>query len=216
MVYFTRAITFLPSLTVKSNACNLQFFLAEHDLAKNFDRVPLEDEETLVFKQQKEEDLQIYGDRSHPSDDVEVDEEDQLSRLPPKRERAEFQAALEGQKKKHYNYGYNHRDVTAMDWNAGESPLSAWLNQSAVPSTPPVTRSSKSVYQNPESLVQDQVREEREEVEHFKNIKIRSEEEAQERRTLPDAQQQIAALESGMRISCRDIEEKYPKLPHYM
>ena len=95
-----------------------------------------------------EEDLRLYGRRPEPPETIEVDEPAQLASLPLKRSAPEFEAAVDRSAKIRENSQckkFNNQALTAMDWNSGVSPLDAWLNQSAIPSsaTPLHERESK-------------------------------------------------------------------------
>ena len=76
-----------------------------------------------------EEDLRTYGIRHEPSDVINMDQEKQLSKFPQWRSTPESEGAVDDLAKAPM---YDHRTITAMDWNAGESPIMAWVNQRAI------------------------------------------------------------------------------------
>ena len=181
-----------------------------------FGHVTVQDEEEQVAQKQLEEDLRIYGTRHEPSDAVDLDEDEQLSKLPPKRSASEFEVGVDRPakaRKKSECRTYNYENVTAMDWNAGESPMMAWVNQSAVPAAIPLDTSQTDP---PVSKDEELFQQEKKEIEIFKNVHVSD-------ALAPANNAKFAAslecgsdLDFGAQIYYRNIIDRYPLLPSYL
>lgn len=199
-----------------SELCNLRFYAEAGELEDIFGHVAVQDEEEQVAKKQLEEDMCIYGTRHEPSGAIDRDEDEQLSKLPPKRSAAEFEAGVDRPakaRKKSESRTYNYENVTAMDWNAGESPIMAWVNQSAVPAAIPVhTSQTDPLVSKDEELLEQ----EEKEIEIFKNVHVCD-------ALAPANNAKFAAslecgsdLDFGAQIYYRNIIDRYPLLPPYL
>ena len=164
-----------------------------------------------VARRQIEEDLLLYGSRPEPPDTVEVDESIQLANLPPKRNATEFKSVvnrLATASEKDQSKEFNYETLTVMDWNSGASPLDAWLNQSAVPSTNPALDLQKS-----RELESDLLALETEELKVFRNVHMWT-------APSPDHNdpplEPVEGLEFGAQIYYRNIMDRFPVLPEYL
>ncbi|MCJ1456069.1 hypothetical protein MMC28_006426 [Mycoblastus sanguinarius] len=191
--------------------CYLKFFPDTNSLEHLFSRVNVSEEE--ITRQQVEEDLQLYGRRLQPSDTSDVDDAKRLANLPPKRKASESEAAgipSSKVRKKGEDQSYDCQAVTTIDWNNGASPLDAWLNQSAVPSTGAIPGHHAS-----NCSAEDQIAQELEEIKVFRNVHIGT-----ERRSLgpkvDPKDEPLASMELGAQIYYRNILDRYPLLPVYL
>ena len=201
-----------------SELCNLKFYAEAGKLEDIFGHVTVQDEEEQVAQNQLEEDLRIYGTRNEPPDAVDLDEDEQLSKLPPKRSASEFEAGVDRPakaRKKSESRTFNYENVTAMDWNAGESPMMAWVNQSAVPAAIaiPLDTSQRGP---PISKDEELLQQEKKEIEIFKNVHV-------SHALAPASNAKFAAslecgsdLDFGAQIYYRNIIDRYPILPPYL
>ena len=206
----------LTCLNYSSELCNLKFYAEAGELEDTFGHVTVQDQEEQVAQKQVEEDLRIYGTRHVPSDAVDLDEEEKLSKLPAKRSALEFEAGVDRPakaRKKSESRTYNYENITAMDWNAGESPMMAWVNQSAVPAAIPLGVSSTDP---PVSKDEELLQQERKEIEIFKNVHVSD-------ALAPANNAKFAAnlecgsdLDFGVQIYHRNIVDRYPLLPPYL
>ena len=199
-----------------SELCNLKFYAEVGELEDTFGHITVQDSEEQVAQKQVEEDLRIYGTRHEPSDAVDLGEDEKLSKLPPKRSASEFEAGIDRPakaRKKSECRTFNYENVTAMDWNAGESPMMAWVNQSAVPAAIPIdtSKTDPSVSKDEELLEQ-----EKQEIEIFKNVHVTD-------ALVPAHSAKFAAghecrldLDLGAQIYYRNIVDRYPLLPPYL
>ena len=200
----------------RSELCNLKFYAEAGELGDTFGHVTVQDPEEQVAQKQVEEDLRIYGTRHEPSDAVDLGEDEKLSKLPPKRSASEFEAGVDRPaktRKMSECRTFNYENVTAMDWNAGESPMMAWVNQSAVPVAIPIdtSKTDPSVSKDEELLQQ-----EKQEIEIFKNVHVTD-------APVPANNAKFAAghecrldLDFGAQIYYRNIVDRYPLLPPYL
>ena len=192
-----------------SGKCYLKFFPTSNGLEDLFSRVIVSEED--VARQQVEEDLRLYGSRPKPPDAVDIDESTQLANLHPKRNASEFEAAVDRPakvRKRGESKAFNYEAVTAMDWNSGASPLDAWLNQSAVPSTAAALEPP-----DPGDSVKDLVAQEVEEIKVFRNVHVAMAPSPKEDETAVD---ELEGLELGAQIYYRNIRDRYPLLPTYL
>ena len=166
-----------------------------------------------VVRVQAEEDLRLYGSRNEPLDVVEVDEDAKLTGLPPKRSVTDFEAAVKRPakvRKKGESRDFNYHAITALDWNNGASPLDAWLNQSALPSTDlsnqqPTKKFAKG---DPAAL-------EEEEIKVFRNVHIGISQEFSAPEAMP-TRDLLSSMELDTQIFFRNITDRYPVLPSYL
>ena len=201
-----------------SELCNLRFFAEAGELEDIFGHVTVQDEEEQVAQKQLQEDLRIYGTRHEPPDAVDLDEDEQLSKLPPKRSASEFEAGVDRPakaRKKSESRTFNYENVTAMDWNAGESPMMAWVNQSAVPAAIAVPLDTSQTGP-PVSKDEELLQREKKEIEIFKNVHVSD-------ALAPANNAKFAAslecgsdLEFAAQIYYRNIIDRYPLLPPYL
>ena len=164
-----------------------------------------------IVRRQIEDDLQIYGSRPEPPDTVEVDESTQLANLPPKRNASDFKSVVNRLTKtseKDQSKEFNYETLTVMDWNSGASPLDAWLNQSAIPSTTPALDHQEAV-----DLESDLLALETEEIKVFRNVHmaIAPSPEHKDRPLEP-----VEGLEFSAQIYYRNIMDRFPVLPEYL
>lgn len=103
-------------------------------------------EPELVAERQNLEDVRSFGARNPPADAIEYIKSDECSLsqlatppsvLVPNVDFAEHVTSLDAPADlvPDDNEGHLQSFVPAIDWNAGTSPLDAWLNQSALPSS---------------------------------------------------------------------------------
>ena len=197
------------SLTRHSASCQLSLFSSPNDLDDAFRRVIVSEDD--VGRQQVEEDQRLYGIRSEPTDTVEVDESTQLANLPPKRSASEFEAAVDRpakMRKKGKTKEFNYQALTIMDWNNGASPLDAWLNQSAVPST-----TAASDHQESMKLESNLLAQEIEEMKVFRNVHMAI---APSPKSHDPPLERIEGLDFGAQIYYRNIMDRYPVIPTYL
>ena len=144
-----------------------------------------------------------------------MDEEGQLKNLPPRRSAREFEAAVDRSakaRKKSHNQDFNYETVTTIDWNNGASPLDAWLNQSAVPWT---ISPSYELQPNPNSVPDDLLAGELDEIEVFRNVHIPPPPEPKRPDTNLPAPN-VDDLDFEAQINYRDIIELHPSLAVYL
>ena len=164
-----------------------------------------------IVRRQIEYDMQIYGSMPEPPDTVEVDESTQLANLPPKRNASDFKSVVNRLAKtseKDQSKEFNYETLTVMDWNSGASPLDAWLNQSAVPSTTPALDHQEIV--SPES---DLLAQEVEEIKVFRNVHMAI---APSPEHDDPPLEPVEGLDFGARIYYRNIMDRFPVLPKYL
>ncbi len=196
-------------MTGYSGICHLNFLSNSHDLNKTFRRVTFSEDD--IARQQIEEDLRLYASRPEPPDMVEVDESTHLANSPPKRNASEIEAAADPSarmRKKGESKEFNYQAVTAMDWNSGASPLDAWLNQSAVPSTTEALNQ-----RGPMKPTNDLLAQEMEEIKVFRNVHVATAP-SLERNDPP--LEPIEGLEFDFQIYYRNIMDRYPVIPVYL
>lgn len=209
------SISYQTQLIFLSKTCSLEFFQIENGLEGPFRRLAMLPEEEEIFKKQLTEDILLYGNRSDPSDAVEVDEHTQLASLPPKRSAAELDAAVNRPaeiRRKRESREFDFRKVTAMDWNSGATLLEAWLNQSAVPSVIHLPETQDNQYESPSG----NLAKEREEVQVFRTVHIEATEEPESNGTARDPPIDHTTLEPRTQIYLRNVLDRYPLLPSYL
>ena len=167
--------------------------------------------EEEVARRQNEEDLKLYGSRPEPQDLVEIDETAQLRQLPPKRDAADFNAAIEhsAKRQKQDSEDFKDQTLTAMDWSSGATPLDAWLNQSALPSV------GGSNDENVPRVVEESLTaQEQEEIKVFRNVHIAMSKDSRTTRSKTDSSiEGLANLGLETQIFYRNIVDRYPLLP---
>ena len=169
------------------------------------------------MEQQVEEDMRIYGKRPAP---MLEDEDERLIETSFKRSASESGAEVE----RTARFGsrgdrrtYNHDNIIVMDWNAGESPLLAWLNQVALPAAAPKTIPLDNLHQDPQtSKSEELLDQERKDIEFFKNIHIATTSEPTMVSGLSSATDNCSDLELPVQIYYRNIKDRYPSLPHFL
>ncbi|KAL9117597.1 MAG: hypothetical protein Q9187_005866, partial [Circinaria calcarea] len=174
-----------------------------------FSRVIVSEEDVPLH--QVEEDLRLYGSRPEPPDAVDIDESTQLANLPPKRNASEFETTVDRPAKvrnRGESKAFNYAAVTAMDWNSGASPLDAWLNQSAVPSTAAALQPS-----DPDNSEKELVAREVKEIKFFRNVHVAMAPSPKEDEAAVD---DLEGLNLGAQIYYRNIRDRYPLLPTYL
>lgn len=196
--------------------CNLRFYAEAGELEDIFGHVTVQDEEEEVAQKQLEEDLRIYGTRPEPSDAVDLDDKEQLSKLPPRRSASEFEAAVDRPakaRKKSQSRTYNYENVTAIDWNVGESPMMAWVNQSAVPAAIPLdTSQTDPLVSKDRELLQQ----EKKEIEIFKNVHVSDALAPAENAKFAASLDYGSDLDFAAQIYYQNIIDRYPLLPPYL
>lgn len=190
--------------------------MKEEELDEALGRITVLEEEEQVARQQLEDDIRIYGSRPEPPDAVELDENEHLRNLPPKRNALELKSAVDRPaeiRKKSESKTYNYENITAVDWHAGETPLSAWLNQSAVPAALPIEelRESSSVMKKDELIHQ-----EKKEIEVFKRVHVAHPSEPTNGLELSTGLEHGSGLELDAQIYYRNIMDRFPSLPNYL
>lgn len=193
-------------LNETSGTCYLKFFHTSNDLEDVFSRFIVSEEDTA--RQQVEEDLRLYGSRPKPADAVDIGESTRLGNPIPKRDASAFEAIVERPVKLTKREEWKTFDdgaVTAMDWNSGGSPLDAWLNQSAIPS-------SATILELPDQRdsVEDLVAQEVEEIKVFRNVHLATTSSPKEKEKAVDG---FEGLELAAQIYFRNIRDRYPLLP---
>lgn len=164
-----------------------------------------------IARQQAEEDLRLYGSRPEPPEAIEIHETSPSSNLSLGLNGSESVAVVDRPTKmlkRGESKASNYDTVTAMDWNSGASPLDAWLNQSAIPSTAVALEPL-----NPGDSNQDLIAQELEEIKVFRNVHMAT---ASERQNVNEAVNELEALEVGAQIYYRNIRDRYPLLPLYL
>ena len=192
-----------------SATCQLNFFPNPDDVDDTLRSVKLSEDD--IVRQQIEGDLQLYGSRPEPLDTVEVEESTQLAHLPPKRNASDFKAVVDRlsiRSDKDQSKEFNYEALTVMDWNSGTSPLDAWLNQSAVPSTNPVMDHQETV-----DLESDVFAQETEEIKVFRNVHMAIAPSPEQDDPPPES---VEGLEFGAQIYYRNIMDRFPILPKYL
>lgn len=223
-------------LTSGSPNCGLQYFPTS-SLEEGFGRITVCEEDEEILRRQIDQDLKQYGSRILPFEVKEMGDTFTDSALVKEastsRKRSAPDSFLESgehypraQKRLasevrpamafHVHPGTEETPISfGIDWSQGESPLDAWLNQSAVPASE-ISDSQQEV----EDRVQEKEIREREmkEIEHFRHVHIshasRSEAGASgaERASATDLHELGA---SGL-IYYRNILDRYPDAQDYL
>lgn len=175
-----------------------------------------EEDEEKVTRRQVEEDLRIYGSRPEPLVAVDGEEDEQLMTPSQKRKASELEVGVDHPNQRD-GLIYNPENVTAMDWNAGDTPLSAWLNQSAIPAAMPVAMPFENQHRDPHmSKNAELLGREKKEIEVFKNIHIATASKPATASGLSPSTVHNSGLGLGAQIYYRNIEDRYPSLPPFL
>ena len=109
----------------------------------------------------------------------------------------------------------NNQRLTALEWNAGETPISAWLNQSAIPQ-PSAIASLPEVKATTDDA--GLLQQEEHEIERYKYVHVATLPGSSD--TLADglvtASENVADLGLDAQIYYRNIVDRFPKLPVYL
>ena len=141
-----------------------------------------------------------------------ADKDEQLIR-PPLRRTASESGAVVGPstpiESQHNSRIHDNDNPSVMDWNAGESPLLAWLNQVDSPVAAVETTWLNNHDQYPHiSQSEEILNQEKKDIEVFKNIHIV---------TAPEPGTDDGSdLELPAQIYYRNIKDRYPLLPHFL
>ena len=184
-------------LITHSGCCGLNLYRSGELLDNNSNRITSIDDEEQIARRQVDDDLRLFGSRSEPTD------VSKSAHVPSQRNVSE--AGFNGPTRTLDNSGdteSNQRFLAAMDWNAGESPMWAWLNQSAIPLIPPARAD-----------LQDQTSELME-IEVFRNIHVATAPEPVDTPTM--RVEDASDLELDAQIYYRNIVDRYPLLPVYL
>ena len=210
-----------------STECGIKFSSTSLDLEDTFSQITVSEEDEIVEKQQAKEDLQLYGSRPLPQDFEEA-QESTISRISVqtlKRTTSECEITDSDRRakfRKDETWGTNalpdnlqgvnnNTKVTAVDWNGGDTPLDAWLNQSAVPSTTPISLNVEDSVLQEVELASQEV----EEIEVFRNVHIPLALDPSSKKA-PVLPRPVEDLDCGAQIYYRNIMDKYPSLPVYL
>ncbi|KAL8893604.1 MAG: hypothetical protein Q9192_005104 [Flavoplaca navasiana] len=158
-----------------------------------------------------EEDTRLYGARPEPADDAVIDATSLSFEPPQKRNAPDLSTTLERSPKycRVDDDNSSTQVLTAMDWNNGASPIAAWLNQSAMPSTTPTEYV-------PERSDESLSAQEGKEMQMFRKVHVK---------TAPCLattdghlvmDKDFARLRPGARIFYRNIKDKFAHIPSYL
>ncbi len=182
-------------------------YRSEELLDNNPNRITNVDEASEITRRQVDDDLRLYGSRLEPTD------VSQSAFVPSKIDKSEVGFDRPAEIYEDDSATDNNQNIiTAIDWNAGESPLSAWLNQSAIPSTTHAPADLEDHAANTDE--KDSFNEEIMEIEVFRNVHMAT---APEPTNMPTMGNQDASdLELDAQIYYRNIVDRYPLLPVYL
>ena len=199
------------STDVCSKKCNLKFYPKTNDLEQSSSRL---EEENEVARRQYEQDVRLYGNRSGPMDDIEVDIQTELANSPTK-DVIRGLETIDDIEEVHNIESNPEIDEanTYPDTNAGANPLSAWLAQSALPSVVPMR--SHPLEQSPSTEV-NLVKEEIKEIEVFRYVHLVSNPKVGAHATETTKVEDVSDLELPSQIYYRNIVDRYPLLPTYL
>ena len=162
---------------------------------------------------QAEEDRRLYGSRHEPPDVFGMDENANLTGIPPKCGLAELEAQFDRSakiRKQGKSQDCNHHAIAALDWNNGASPLDAWLNQSALPST-----NLSSQHFTAEIVKKDPVALEEDEIKVFRNVHIGISQGSSAPEVAP-VTESLSSMELDTQIFYRNIMDRYPLLSSHL
>lgn len=222
-------------LTIISPKCGLNYYTSSTDLEDGFERVTVLEEDDELAQRQAKEDLLLYGRRPKPQDpeDVYPSTIDPMELDFPvqtrKRNASELQASeierpfktrKEGDSERQSAIKASHlgeqasldKNVTAIDWNSGKSPLDAWLNQSAVPSA---ILPLEPRVEDKESRDRGATARELKEIEFFRTVHISASDRVRQEKEAVDFSSG-SHIDFGARIYYRNIVDRYPLIPPYL
>lgn len=106
---------------------------------------------------------------------------------------------------------------SVMDWNAGESPLLAWLNRIATPAAAAEDTWFNNYQQDPHITKGEEIlNQEKQDIEVFKNIHISTSSQSITMSTFYPGTDGGSDLELPAQIYYRNIKDRYPSLPHFL
>jgi hypothetical protein len=208
-------------MTASSLDCRLTFWSTDSSKPLGREGVPLINEPDIVAKRQNLEDVQSFGARNPPADAIEYIKSDEASRArfatpngisDPIVDFAE-QGGVLGTPA---DYGSDGNDkllrlsVPAVDWNAGSSPIDAWLNQSAVPS---VDTTFEVIHEEERWRIAIH-EQEQQDLEYLRRVHILSGEKALHGGVLKEFDGGL--LESPAWPHYRKIVDKFPNVPAFL
>ena len=179
-------------------------------LADSLGHPTVQNEEEQVAQEQAEEDLRTFGTRPEPADAINLDEDEQLSRQARQRRTSDYDRDAKCPKTAR---PCNEEGMTAIDWNAGESPIMAWVNQSALPAAIAEDTSQTDLPLNRGEKVLQQ---EKQEIEIFKNVHLDDAAGPANNAKLAASSECTSDLDFGAQIYYRNIVDRYPMLPPYL
>jgi hypothetical protein len=197
-----RKSPFLIANNYDSPECGIVFYHDADDLKDIFGRVTVLEEDEAVVQRQTQEDVEMFGSRPMPSDPEEVE-------LPAPPTSRSAPASTIGEQSNHKRS--RQEAVTAVDWNSGDTPIEAWLNQSAVP-----TSAVQPPQRDQDELLRGQGALQREEKElpHYRRIHITTAPEPKGDHFDPmDVEYDIIF---GAQIWYRNIVDRFPTIPRYL
>lgn len=127
------------------------------------------EEEDLVIRRQVEEDSRVFGSRQEPGEGIKADDPNLASNgpfVPSPTEACESNTTGDSEIP---NGSMHRKSLPSVDWNAGSSPLFAWLNQSAIPFSEPTTLEDYDQDLAPENRLLER---EFKEIEVFRNVRV--------------------------------------------
>lgn len=219
-------------LTRSSSDCGLVFYPTSNGLEDSLGRVTMLEEDEDIFRRQAEEDIQLFGARPKPQDPEEYNEAMQLDPSNQKRKRAHsethfgapsrkkkpgkeqlFSPSITGDDTGETSFDSANKAIPAIDWNSGETPLKAWLNQSALPST---GLPEEDVQANDVRRKQEATSLEGKELEFYRKVHIPTAPEPVKVDPGNMLVDEFEALEPGAQIYCRNILDRFPRIPRYL
>ena len=202
----------MSSANLCSKKCNLKFYPKPNETKDS--SYKLNDEEE-VARRQNEEDLRLYGSRPEPMDAIEMDSDPQPVFSPTRDKKLDLTAAFDETETLRRTGNVSDSDKTNMfsDERTKVSPLSAWLNNSALPSAARV--SSHPLDERIDTDV-DSVGEEIREIENFRYVHLASDSLTDAHVTKTTNATDTLGLELPSQIYYRNIVDRYPLLPTYL
>ncbi len=161
--------------------------------------------------------MRLYGTRPEPSDVVSIHDEHENSRQkePLSKRDASHVEATTGRPAKmprlFEHAGPENQVLTAMDWHSGASPLEAWLNQSAIPTTAANQGNSQ-----PTTSVEPQIAQEIEDIKTFRSVHLMVVQQPSRLHGSLDSDKNFALLRQGAQIYYRNIKDKFALIPSYL
>jgi hypothetical protein len=209
-----------PSLTnIDSTVCALISYPTSPGIEDCLGCATVQDPDATVGQRQAEEDLQIFGSRPKPSDPEEVADVMPVETPKPRLKKTASEALTYQELRPKMVCQTDTtftpqalQTVTAVDWNSGETPIDAWLNQSAVPFA------GLLVFREQDQVPQTQhiAKREEEELAFYRRIHIAASSEPSIAHPGPMDLDWQDELEFGAQIYYRNIIDKFPIIPHYL